>query len=65
MTSKSTDFSRWWGVGAKAPLNIYSTNEVGGYKNQERDKRVLFRDQRIRKINPEATDEVGGDSLGC
>jgi len=32
--NKSTDFSRWWGVGAKAPHHIHSTNEVGGYKNE-------------------------------
>jgi hypothetical protein len=31
MKDKSTDFSRWWGVGANAPRHIYSTNEVGGY----------------------------------
>ncbi len=61
MRSKSTDFSRWWGVGAKAPHNLYSTNEVGGMRSQETVtlEQRLFPNRHFR----EATDEVGGHSL--
>ena len=71
MQSKSTDFSRWWGVGAKAPHNFYSTNEVGGLWSSRKflGKPVqqvglgMNRNRLTDKRGLEATDEVGGYSL--